>query len=252
MAPRRSLFVVDLFDEVEEQLRSERYKTMALKAAPYAVGALVLALAVALGIWGWTSYADRKANAQSEAYAAAVVERSTDPAKSEAAFRQIAKDGSKTYKALALMQLGGAALEKNDVKGAVALFDQAAETGAELTISDAARLKSAFALMDTASYAEIEPRLTVLAGNDRPYRSVAKEALAFAKLQKGDMAGARSDFNALALALESTESLQDRARKVVQLIDAGTATSMPAAAKAATVVPVSPVVPQFAPPGTAQ
>ncbi len=33
--------MVDLFDEVEEQLRSERYKNLALKFAPFAVIAVM-------------------------------------------------------------------------------------------------------------------------------------------------------------------------------------------------------------------
>ena len=39
-------FVVDVFDEVEEQLRSDRYKTLALKALPW-IGALTAAVVTA-------------------------------------------------------------------------------------------------------------------------------------------------------------------------------------------------------------
>ena len=244
--------MVDLFDEVEEQLRSERYKAMAVKAVPYAIGAAVLALAIALGVWGWDTYRTKLANEESEAYSAALLARDTNkPAEAQAKFEEISKKGPKAYRALALMQLGGVALEKDDVKGAAALFDQAADTGADLMITDAARLKSAFALMDTAPVAETEARLKVLAGDDRPYRAVAKEGLAFARLQAGDMAGARSQFTALSIALDSSAELRQRAQRVIQLIDAGTAKSLPEAAKAAVILP--PVLPQLqAAPGAAQ
>ena len=238
--------MVDLFDEVEEQLRSERYLAMARKAAPYAIGTLLAALLAALGIWGWDSYQKGVAAKASDAYAAALVDRENNQdAKADAAFKAISTTGPKAYRALALMELGGHALAQNDPKGAAILFDQAAATGAEMSITDAARLKSAFALMDTATYAESEARLKVLAADDRPYRSVAKEALAFAKLQKGDMAAARVDFNALSLAIDSSEDLRQRAGRVIQLIDAGTAKSMPQAAKAALALPTAPIIPQF-------
>ena len=42
--------MVDVFEEVEEQLRSDRYKTLALKTLPWVSGALLLAL---VGGGGW-------------------------------------------------------------------------------------------------------------------------------------------------------------------------------------------------------
>jgi hypothetical protein len=233
--------VVDLFDEVEEQLRSERYKTMAAKAAPFAIGLLVLALVVTLGVWGWETYSSRQANKASDAYIAAVELRDArQEAKAKAAFQALADHAPKTYRALALMQLGGYAVEANDAKGAVAQFDKAAAVGADPIITDMARLKSAFALMDTASYADIKARLDVIADPKRPYHSVAKEALAFARLQSGDIAGARSDFNALSLALDSSDDLRQRAQRVMQLIDAGSAKDLAAEAKAAMALPPEP------------
>jgi hypothetical protein len=242
--------VVDLFDEVEEQLRSERYAAMAAKAVPYGIGALALALAVTLGLWGWQAYQKKQADKASDAYYAAMMDHDTNQtAKSLAEFKAIAATGPKAYRALALMQLGAAELDKNDAKAAAANFDAAAASGADLMITDAARLKSAFALMDTASYADTEAKLKLLAGDDRPYRTVAKEGLAFAKLQSGDMAGARSAFSALTLALDASPEMQDRARRILQLIDDGTAKSLPAAAKAAAAMPVLPLAPA---PGAAQ
>ena len=45
--------MTDVFEEVEEQLRADRYKTLALRALPWVLGALALALIIALAIWGW-------------------------------------------------------------------------------------------------------------------------------------------------------------------------------------------------------
>lgn len=48
--------MVDVFDEVEEQLRSDRYKSLALKSLPW-VGALAAVAILGAGGWmGWTSY----------------------------------------------------------------------------------------------------------------------------------------------------------------------------------------------------
>ena len=48
--------MVDLFDEVEEQLRSERYTSVAKRLAPWISGVLALALVVALGYAGYQTW----------------------------------------------------------------------------------------------------------------------------------------------------------------------------------------------------
>ena len=48
--------MTDLFEEVEEQLRSDRYRALARKAAPWIVALAALALVIALGVWGWRQY----------------------------------------------------------------------------------------------------------------------------------------------------------------------------------------------------
>ena len=227
-------FVVDLFDEVEEQLRSERYKNLALKFAPFAVIAVIALVVLIGGFWGWNYFQTKSQSQESQTYAAGLAALDTnDLAGAQSKFEAASKAGPKAYRALALMQLGGRALEKNDAKGAAALFDQAAALGADPLVSDAARLKSAFALLDTAPYAEMESKLTPLAKDGRPYRILAKEGLAFAKVSANNMTGARSDFVALSLLTETPADIRERAERMVALIDSGTAKAMPAVAKAA-------------------
>jgi hypothetical protein len=242
--------VVDLFDEVEEQLRSERYKSLALKIAPYAVIFAIAAVAVTGGVWGWNYYQSSTQAKESQAYATALAARdANDEVTAKAGFEAAAKQGPKAYRALALMQLGGLALEKNDAKGAAALFDQAADIGADPIVTDAARLKSAFALLDTASYAEMESKLTPLAKDGRPYRILAKEGLAFAKVAANNLTGARSDFVALSLLTDTPTDIRERAERMIALIDSGTAKSMPDVAKAALAMPVLPPAPAGVPQG---
>jgi hypothetical protein len=138
------------------------------------------------------------------------------------------------------MQLGGAKIaggKPDDVKAGVALFDQAAAAAPDDILGDAARLKSAFAILDTAPFTEVEGRLTPLMKDGHPYRVQAREALAFAKLMKGDTAGARSDFVVITGALDAPEGARQRARAAMDLIDTGSAKAVPAAVKAAQSLP---------------
>jgi hypothetical protein len=246
--------VVDVFDEVEEQLRSDRYRTLALKALPW-IGALTVAVVIGVGgYWGWTSYQAKEAAKASEAYQAALETLGRDgAAKGFAAMDAVSKGGATGYRVLALMHMGGIRLDEDKTAQSVGYFDEAAKLSSDPVIGDLARLKSALALMDTASFKDIEARLTPLAGEKSPYRVNAKEALAFAKLQSGDLKGAREDFSVLANLLDNTsEGVRQRSQAAMQIIDSGSAKDLAAVVKASIALPppaALPIAPQPAPNG---
>ncbi|AZS21246.1 MULTISPECIES: tetratricopeptide repeat protein [unclassified Caulobacter] len=242
--------MVDVFDEVEEQLRAERYRTLAKKSLPWVAAAAAAAVIGVGGFWGWRTYQTDQADKASQAYQAALeTAQKQGPAKAFDGFKSVADINAKGYKSLALMQMGAIRLEESKTKEAVAYFDEAAKVAPNAMIGDLARLKSAFALMDTASYKDIETRLTPLAGEKSPYRVYAKEALAFAKLQAGDLAGARADFVILANSLDAntSEAVRQRAQAAMQLIDSGSAKALPGAVKAAAALPKTPPMMQLPP-----
>lgn len=231
----------DLFEEVEEQLRSDRYREIARKATPWVLAIAAVALIVALGIWGWRQYRQQTTDKASEQYASALTAQAQgQDSRAAQLWGEVAKSPAKGYASLALMQLGGAKLasgKPEDTKAAVALFDQAAAVAPDDMLGDAARLKSAFAILDTAPFSEVEGRLAPLMKDGHPYRVQAREALAFAKLMKGDAAGARSDYVVITGTLEAPEGARQRARAAMGLIDSGSAKSVAAIAKAALALP---------------
>ena len=233
--------MTDLFEEVEEQLRSDRYRAIVRRAAPWVLTAAAVALVGFLAIWGWQQYNLTVTNKASEQYAAALSAGGQgDAAKATQLFTEVSQSGSKAYKSLALMQLASLKMvsgKPEDTKAAVALFDQAASAAPDDLLGDAARLKSAFAVLDTAPYSEVEARLTPLMKDKHPYKAQAREALAFAKLLKGDDKGARGDFVVVSQSLDAPEGVRQRAKAAVDLIDTGSAKALPAAVKAAIALP---------------
>ncbi len=243
--------MVDVFDEVEEQLRAERYRELAIKALPWVAGVLGAALIIALGVWGWQSYTTNATNKASETYAQALeAYQAGRNAEGDRLFGEVAKSPSKAYKSLALQQLGGAKLAANKPQDAVKLFDEAAEAAPNPILGDAARLKAVFVLLDTAPLKDIQARLDPLLKEGRPYRAQAREALAFAKMMGGDLAGARGDFVVISLMPDASEGARARANAAKSLIDSGSAKAVPAAVKAAIALPPpTPLAPGAAVPG---
>lgn len=225
--------MVDVFEQVEEELRSERYKRLARTWLPVLAGLLAVALVAALAWWGWQSYLTSQADKASAAYEQGVEAMQAGKADAaKAAFAESAAAGG-GYKPLALMQQAGIVLSENKTTEAVALLDEAAKAAKDPILSDIAALKATFLVMDTASLEDVQKRLEPLAGDKRPMAAFAQEALAMAQLQHGKTADARQVFVQLQLGQDVPDSVRQRAQAAVQAIDTGTAASLPAIVKAA-------------------
>jgi hypothetical protein len=242
--------VADLFEEVEEQLRSDRYRKLLLRALPWTIALVAAAVIAVLAYWGWSNYRQKQIDTASEQYAQAL-QSLGDGRADEAArlFAEVSRSAPPAYKALALIQLGGLELGKKQTAAAVKRFDDAAAVAPDDVIGDAARLKSAFALLDTAPRKELEGRLTPLMQDGRPYRVQAREALAFSKLMAGDLAAARGDFTVISGMLDAPEGARARAKAAIGLIDSGSAKAVAQIAHAAAALPPSALAP---PPGQPQ
>ncbi|GAA0770986.1 tetratricopeptide repeat protein [Brevundimonas olei] len=230
-------FVVDVFEQVEEELRSERYKRLARTWLPVLGGLLAVALVAALAWWGWQSYVSSQADKASAAYQQGIdALQEGKTAEARTAFAESAKAGG-GYKALALMQEAGLAQAENKTADAVALLDEAAKATRDPILSDIAALKAVFLVMDTASLEDVQKRLEPLTGEKRPMSAFAQEALAMAQLQHGKTAEARQTFVQLQLGQDVPDPVRQRAQAAVQAVDTGTAANLAAIVKAAAALP---------------
>lgn len=220
---------------------------MARTWLPIGAGVLVVALVAALGWWGWQSYMTNQADKASAAYDRGMTAlQANNPSGADAAFAEAAKSGNGAYKALALMQQAGIAVSANKTQDAVKLFDDAAKAAGDPIIADAAALKAAFLLMDTAPLADIQKRLEPLADDKRPLHAFAQEAQAMALLQHGKTAEARQIFVQLQLGQNVPDDIRQRAQAGVQAIDSGTAAGLAAIVRAAVALPTPTAAPAAA------
>ena len=235
--------MVDVFDEVDEQIRAERFRVLVRQTVPYFIGALIVCLAVVVGVWAYGKFSSAAVGKSSLAYAKGMdLEQKGD---ADGAFTQfaLAAKGPAGYRRLALMQEAGIRLQQNKTVDAVGLFDQAAKATSDKMIGDIASLKAAYALLDSASLADITARLTPLMAANRPYHAQAREALALAKIAAGQLSQARADLGVIQLMSDTPETERQRAGALIALIDSGTASSLKALA-AAPVLPPPAAPPQ--------
>ena len=219
--------MVDVFDQVEEELRSDRYKRLARTWLPVVGGVLLVALIAALAWWGWQKMETSKADKASIAYQRGLESlESNNLVGADAAFTQAADQGNAAYKALALHHRAGIAVQQDRIPAAVELFDEAAEASRDPLIRDAAVYKAALLLMDTASLEDVTARLEPLTEEGRPFRAFARDALAMAQLQHGKTAEARQTLVVLKNSLDTPRELSQRAELAISSIDDGTAPNL--------------------------
>ena len=237
--------MTDVFEEVEEEIRSERLKRLARNWLPILGGVLLVALIAALAWWGWQSFQTSRANAGSIAYQRGLEALQTgNSAGAETAFAEAEKAGNGAYKALALQQRAGLAVAANRIPDAIQLFDDAAKASGDPILHDTAAYKSALLMMDNGATLEtLEAKLEPLTREGRPMLPFAQEALGMARLQFNKPAEAREVFVLLTLGQDVPDSVRQRAQAAIGMIDTGVAAGLPAIVAAQAVTPPAPPAP---------
>ena len=232
--------MVDFVEEVEEQLRAERYANLARRWLPWFAAALVAVIVGWLGVWGYDSWRDRNIGIASVAYDKALTALATgDQTAAFDGFAALGKSGPAAYRTLALMQQANIRSVANQPLEAAGFFDQAAKAAPNAILKDLASFRAAQTIMDVAPYAEVEGRLKTLIGDGKPYSLEARELLAIAKLQAGMTAPARNEFSALSLTLGVSPGMRARAQSAIALIDSGQGAVIGQVVKAAATMPPS-------------
>ena len=196
--------MVDIFDEVDEELRAERMKELGKKYGGLIFAGCLAVIAAAAGwkAWGW--YQEKQdidsATRYMAATARAEVAGVAGPNRPEAiaAFEAVAASAPEGYRVLARLREAGLRAANGDLQGASAVWDQVAADGsADPLLRDLASLTWCFYHADKDDPALIESRLKPLAVPGNPWRSLAREQLALLELRQGHAAVARAQLKKL-------------------------------------------------------
>ncbi len=177
-----------LLREVDEELRRERLEKLWKR-----YGNLFLALSVGLvlavaGYKGWQYYQRQQAEAAGKAYVEALdLVRAGKTEAAEAALRKLMQGGHAGAAGLAKLRLAALLARQGKTKEAIALYAQVSEDKTlSLPYRNAARVRRAWLMVDTASRAELAKVLGGLDVAGNPWRTAAREILALAALREGD------------------------------------------------------------------
>lgn len=203
--------MVDVFDEVEEELRQERYKALLKQWGPW-VGGGVAAIVLGVGAYQFIEWSTKqRADSASDAFqAAAELYEAGNVMQADSQFQALTESAPRGYETLALMRRGDIALSQGNRDEAARLFAQAAELSPEPMIRDLARYQAALAQFDALSYDDLANRLEPLTEGAAPVGLLARELMAAAALRDERWDEARQRYQLLSIALDMPEGMSQR------------------------------------------
>lgn len=241
--------MADIFHEIDEDLRRERFSRLWSRYGIYIIGLAVL-IVVGVGAWRgyewWKLKQDQASGAQFET----ALELSSEgkSAEAEAALATLEKDGSNGYRILARFR-SAVELAKTDRAAAIKDYDAlAVDSGIGHLMRDVAKVRAALLLVDTAPLADIEARMTPLDTPDGAFRHSAREIIGLAQYKAGDFKGAVATFDAIMNDSQTPPGLRRRA-ELMRALASGSIPAVAAAPAAAAPTEAAPAaaMPEAAP-----
>lgn len=207
--------MVDIFDEVEEDLRAERAEKLLKK---YAWVIVVLAVGVVAAVAGWQFYT-RWQNQQDAAAALRFLSTQSDigapdtpKADQLATLDQLAATAPQGYKTLARLRAAGMKADAGDLPGALALWNAVAtDSAADELLRGYANLMATARYLDQGDPNQLQARLQPLAEPGNPWSALAREQLAILALRQGKVGDARKSLQALSIDIGAPSGLRARA-----------------------------------------
>lgn len=204
--------MVDIFDEVDEDVRRERMQQAAKKYGPIVGFFVVLVIAGVAGTTLWREYQANQAAAAGDAYLAAGALLADDKAQEAAtAFAAIPDEASDGYAALARMREAEAHEKAGDRKAAL----QALYAVESLETPERYKELATLLALGLRSYEEdpatLLPLVEPLTAADRPWRALANEYAAMLEWKLGKLDAAKARLEAISADTTAPIGLRTRA-----------------------------------------
>lgn len=209
----------NIFREVDEDLRREQMKALFDK---YGVYVLVGAAIIIVGVGGFNAYswwAAKRSAENGAAYyqAAQLIDQKKNPEALEA-FSKFAGQASSGYQTLAELEMAALHAQEGRKADAVAIYDRVAQSGADATLRDYARIQAAALRLDDADRAEIVSRLAGLNTDNNAWRYSARELLGLAAFRSGDTSESEKVFTKILSDFEAPAEIRRRAEAMLALL----------------------------------
>ncbi len=185
------------FEEVDEEVRNEKFKELINKYGGYILTFVILVLAFAVGYEKIGEWRVSKAEQTNARYVQAI-SASSDYENNIAELESIVQTETGLYKDIARLQIANILLDNNQTEKALTVLAQINDdASASEKIREIAAVKLATYKIDSSSYSDIEKILNPIVQKGGAWAPMAKELLAMSAIQNKDMAKAKAIYEEL-------------------------------------------------------
>ncbi len=211
----------DIFREVEEDVRRERFEQIWKQYGDYIIAGVALIVIAIAGYELWQRYeANQKLKASETFIAAQQLADTGNLAQATAAFTIVAKDAPDGYAKMARLSQAGALLASGQNSEAVMIYKSIASDDNGL-VGDIARIRAGWALAPGGPRADLETILAPLTDATSPWRFSAREIFAYADFHSGNTAKAQNEFQSLADDKSAPQAMRARCGAMASFLKNG-------------------------------
>lgn len=218
--------MVDIFDEVEEDLRAER---MARFARRYGIALVAFVLLVVLGVAAWQVWRWYEGRQDARAATAFIGVLDQAAQRGSAAnraplaekFADVAKTAPDGYATLARLNEASLLADSGQMNKAEAMWDKLMNDSAiSPVLRQVATLSWASHELETAEPSLIQARLGPLSADSSPWRPIALQYLGLLSIRTGDTKGAIKTFQSVANDISTPADMRNMANAMAQALGA--------------------------------
>ena len=213
--------MTDIFREVEEDVRRERFEKLWKQYGDYFI-ALVAAVVIAVaGFELWQRYESQERLKASAVFKAALqLAQSGNSAAAAQNFATLAKNAPGGYAGVARLAQADALLSAGDRSEAVAIYESIAAKDDSL-LGAIARIRAGWALVETVPKSDLETLLAPLTDPTSPWKYMAREILAYSDYHAGRFKQAQSEFQTLSAESDAPGAMRSRSLAMAALLKTG-------------------------------
>ena len=211
----------DVFQEVDEELREEKYKNIWRKYRYYVIGGLILfILGIAANAF-WKDYNLKEVNDRSERFFTAIEMAQEDKVNAITLLEEFANQEEKNseYNAL-IARFTEAAIRRSekDFNGALLIYQSLEDNNISNFYKDYAKLSSVEMLIALNNKKDAKLILDDLISNTSDLRYIAMEYMGYIEIDEGNFSKARTIFTNIANDALSSVNMKNRSKEVLSIL----------------------------------
>jgi hypothetical protein len=210
----------DLFREVDEEVRQERYIKIWKRYGIYIIALVLTIILITVGIVVWRDLQRSALESNSEGLISAIAASSDRQNEALEQLKVLGDGASQGYRLLAQLREGAILSKMGDIAGAVKIYDNIAlDNSQDKIYRDLASVLAVSHGMSKMSLGEVEDRMATIIGETNPWRYSARELVATAIMVSGNKKRAIKEFKPLVEDTKAPAGVRARAAEMLVILE---------------------------------